>query len=86
MTETDKILKDLLVTCTQMENDLSLIKEYIASTREDQIEYVEDMIAQCNLIDSSKDLTIEEHNDMRRIRFSLIQLKDRMCLSNGRTE
>lgn len=79
MNSTDDVLRDLLVTCTQMENDLSVIKEYIASTREDQIEYVEDMIAQCNLIDNSKDLTIEEHNDLRRIRFSLIQLKDRMC-------
>lgn len=79
MTNTDKVLQDLLVTCSQMENDLSVIKEYIASTREDQIEYVNDMIAQCNLLDSTKDLTIEEHNDLRRIRFSLIQLKDRMC-------
>lgn len=79
MSNTDKVLKDLLVTCTQMENDISVIKEYIAATREDQIDYVDDMIAQCNLIDSTKDLTIEEHNDLRRIRFSLIKLKDRMC-------
>ena len=48
------------------------------------IDKIDDLIAQVNLIDNTKYLTIEEHNDLRTIRFALIKLRDRMVQYNDR--